>query len=98
MACLLNCLRIYIASSNFTLNTMPFHDDFSILALQKVKPSIPSLINRILAASVELYILKYGYIPSGAELMDISTIKKLGLELASLNMFCDKYRYLMTIN
>ena len=77
---------------------MPPFDNFSALEQSKIKPSIPSLLNRIVIGCIQLHHTNYGYIPSGAELMDNTTIKKLGLNLANLSSICDKYRYLMALN
>jgi|GEM_PF-2156485 hypothetical protein len=77
---------------------MPPFDDFSSLEHCKMKPEVPSLLNRIIISCIKLHHINYGYIPTGTELMNNLTIKKLGLNTVKLNSICDKYRYLMSFN
>lgn len=77
---------------------MPPFDDFSQLEDLSIKLHTPSLLNRIIASSINLHLIKYGYIPTGKELAKSLSAKKLNLNLAQLTAICDKYRYLSAIN
>lgn len=77
---------------------MPYFDDLSSLEKESIKPTVPSLLNRIVIGSINLFLAKNGYIPNAAEIMQHEIIQKLRLRPSDVTAICDRYRYLLTRN
>lgn len=77
---------------------MPPFDNFSQLENLSIKLNKPSLINRIISSSINLHLVKYGYIPTGKELANSLLANNIAVDLAHLTAICDKSRYLTSLN